>query len=134
MSSRKKQLAHLFDATQCIHCGACSAACAATNYPELINEFNAGWNTIYCNIRQVKSEKNRPVQLLVQCQQCADAPCVTTCPLGANYYDENLETIFHDALDARFEQYLEDGRQEYGVTITADYKKLDLLDLQQYVH
>ena len=63
MSSRKKQLAHLFDATQCINCGACSAACAATNYPELINEFNAGWNTIYCNIRQVKNEKksSRPV-------------------------------------------------------------------------
>ena len=55
-------------------------------------------------------------------------------PLAANYYDENLDSIFHDALDARFEEYLEAGRQEYGVTITADYKKLDLRDLQQYVH
>lgn len=89
MSNRKKQLAHLFDATQCINCGACTAACASTNYPELINDFNSGWNTLYCNIRQVKIEKNRPVQLLVQCQQCSDAPCVSTCPLGANYYDEN---------------------------------------------
>ena len=41
------------------------------------------------NIRQVKVEKNRPMQLLVQCQQCSEAPCVTTCPFGANYYDEN---------------------------------------------
>ena len=89
MTEKKKQLAHLFDATQCINCGACSVACAQTNYPELINEFNPGWNTIYCNIRQVKVEKQRPLQILVQCQQCSDAPCVDTCPFGANYYDEN---------------------------------------------
>ena len=43
-------------------------------------------------------------------------------PLSANYYDENLDSIFHDALDARFEEYLEAGRHEYGVTITSDYK------------
>lgn len=89
MTEKKKQLAHLFDATQCINCGACSVACAQTNYPELINEFNPGWNTIYCNIRQVKVEKKRPLQILVQCQQCSDAPCVDTCSFGANYYDEN---------------------------------------------
>lgn len=89
MTEKKKQLAHLFDATQCINCGACSVACTQTNYPELINEFNPGWNTIYCNIRQVKVEKKRPLQILVQCQQCSDAPCVDTCPFGANYYDEN---------------------------------------------
>lgn len=40
MTKVKKQLAHLFDATQCINCGACTAACAQTNYPDLLNEFN----------------------------------------------------------------------------------------------
>ena len=89
MRKVKKQLAHLFDATQCINCGACMVACAQTNYPDLINEMNPGWNTICNNIRQVKVEKNRPMQLLIQCQQCTDAPCVSTCPFGANYYDEN---------------------------------------------
>ena len=89
MTKVKKQLAHRFDATQCINCGACTAACAQTNYPDLLNEFNPGWNTICNNIRQVKVEKNRPMQLLIQCQQCTDAPCVSTCPFGANYYDEN---------------------------------------------
>ncbi len=89
MTKKTKQLAHLFDATQCIHCGACSAACAQTNYPELFNEYNEGWQTIFCNIRSVKVEKNRPLQILVQCQHCENAPCVETCPFGANYYDEN---------------------------------------------
>ena len=89
MRKVKKQLSHLFDATQSINCGACMVACAQTNYPDLINEMNPGWNTICNNIRQVKVEKNRPMQLLVQCQQCTDAPCVSTCPFGANYYDEN---------------------------------------------
>ena len=89
MTTTKRQLAHLFDATQCIQCGACSSACAQTNYPDLMNDFNPGWKTIYCNIRQVKVEKKRPVALLVQCQHCSDAPCVTTCPFGANYYDED---------------------------------------------
>lgn len=89
MTTTKRQLAHLFDATQCIQCGACSSACAQTNYPDLMNDFNPGWKTIYCNIRQVKVEKRRPVALLVQCQHCSDAPCVTTCPFGANYYDED---------------------------------------------
>lgn len=89
MSQAKKQLAHLFDATQCINCAACSIACAQTNYPDLLNQTNPGWKTIPCNIRQIKIERTRPRQILVQCQQCSDAPCVSTCPFGANYYDEN---------------------------------------------
>ena len=36
-----------------------------------------------------RSEERSPVNLLVQCQQCENAPCVKTCPFGANYYDEN---------------------------------------------
>ena len=67
MVEKKKQLAHLFDATQCISCGACIVACSQTNFPEM---------------------HNRSI-LLVQCQHCSDAPCVKTRPFGANYYDEN---------------------------------------------
>lgn len=85
----KKQLAHLFDATQCISCGACVLACSQTNFPEMINRQVNGWPWPASNIRQIRSEKRRPVTLLVQCQQCSEAPCVTTCPFGANYYDEN---------------------------------------------
>ena len=113
MKKVKKQLAHLFDATQCINCGACTTACAQTNYPDLINEFIPAWNTVCNNIRQVKVEKNRPMQLLVQCQQCSEAPCVTTCPFGANYYDGSLPAcvtacpagarLFGDTLDPQSE-------------------------------
>jgi parvulin-like peptidyl-prolyl isomerase len=54
--------------------------------------------------------------------------------IAANYYDEHLDTIFHDALDTRFSQFLQQARDEYGVAITPDYRKLELDDLARYVH
>ncbi len=86
--STTKKLAHLFDATQCIGCSACIVACAQTNYPEMMERENKGWNWLAANIRKVTVERaKRPVQLLVQCQQCEDAPCISTCPFGANFHD-----------------------------------------------
>ena len=46
MEKTKKQLAHLFDATQCINCGACSISSAQPNYPDHMNELNPASNTI----------------------------------------------------------------------------------------
>ena len=89
MVQKKKQLANLFDATQCISCGACILACSQTNFPEMHNQSIPGRNWPASNIRIFRSEERRPVNLLVQCQQCENAPCVKTCPFGANYYDEN---------------------------------------------
>ncbi|MCD8340408.1 MAG: 4Fe-4S binding protein [Burkholderiales bacterium] len=84
----KKQLAHLFDITKCIGCQACMVACAQTNYPEMMGRVNKGWNTIATNIRKVTMELDvRPFQLLVQCQQCSNPPCVEACPFEANYKD-----------------------------------------------
>lgn len=86
----KKQLAHLFDATKCIGCQACIVSCVETNYPEMVGRHIEGRNWLASNIRRYTANlAKRPVQLLVQCQHCSEAPCVETCPFGANYYDEN---------------------------------------------
>ena len=88
MTQYSKKLAHLFDATQCVGCSACIVACAQTNYPDMLNDENTGWKSLPSNIRVVKLETlKRPQQILVQCQQCDNAPCITVCPFGANYHD-----------------------------------------------
>lgn len=97
MSNQKKQLAHLLDVTKCIGCQACMVACAQTNHPDLAMRA-VGNNALACNIRKVTRETGgRPVQMLVQCQQCSDAPCVKTCPFGANYRDPETGLIKTDA-------------------------------------
>lgn len=88
MTQYSKKLAHLFDATQCVGCSACIVACAQTNYPDMLNDENSGWKSLPSNIRVVRLETlRRPQQILVQCQQCDDAPCIGVCPFGANYHD-----------------------------------------------
>lgn len=90
----KKQLAHLFDATRCISCQACIVSCQETNFPELINQELPSSGKLATNIHRVIVETaKRPFQVLVQCQQCQDAPCVKTCPFGANYYDEETGMV-----------------------------------------
>ena len=80
----KKQLAHLFDATKCIGCQACIVSCVETNYPEMVGRHIEGKNWLASNIRRYTANlAKRPVQLLVQCQHCSEAPCVETCPFGA---------------------------------------------------
>lgn len=97
MTQGKKQLAHLFDATQCISCSACILACAQTNYPDLLFGENAAWGSLPSNIRRVTVERaRRPVQVLVQCQQCADAPCIKVCPFGANVRDPETGLVKTD--------------------------------------
>lgn len=95
--STTKKLAHLFDATQCVGCSACIVACCQTNYPDLLEEENPAWKTLPSNIRKITlNRKQRPVQLLVQCQQCDDAPCVKSCPFGANFYDKETGQVKTD--------------------------------------
>lgn len=97
MAGNHKKLAHLFDVTQCIGCSACIVACAETNYPEMMERTNEGWNWLAANIRKVTLDRaRRPVQLLVQCQQCDNAPCVSTCPFGANFHDPETGQVKTD--------------------------------------
>lgn len=97
MSSTQKKLVHLLDATQCVGCSACMVACAQTNYPDMLNDSNTGWKALPSNIRKVTLELARkPVQILVQCQQCDDAPCITVCPFGANFHDPKTGQVKTD--------------------------------------
>ncbi|WP_443743947.1 4Fe-4S dicluster domain-containing protein [Sutterella sp.] len=97
MTEQTKKLAHLFDATQCVGCSACIVACAQTNYPEMLNDENTGWGALPSNIRRVTIETaRRPRQLLVQCQQCDDAPCIKVCPFGANFHDPETGQVKTD--------------------------------------
>lgn len=77
----QRQLAHVWDASRCFNCGACVVACTMTNYVPLAY---AGAKTEYglaSNIRRSVDETlPLPRLLLLQCQQCTDAPCVARCP------------------------------------------------------
>ncbi len=68
MVEKKKQLAHLFDATQCISCGACIVACSQTNFPEMHNRSSDG-----C------------LKLIQQGEQPA---CVQACPAQARFFGD----------------------------------------------
>ncbi len=92
-----KKLAHLLDVTQCVGCSACIVACAQTNYPDMLNAENTGWESLPANIRRVSAElARRPVELLVQCQQCENAPCITVCPFGATSHDPETGQVKTD--------------------------------------
>ena len=86
-----RRLAHLWDESRCIACGACVLACTMTNQPEMMAREEKGWGGLASNIRRIESanEQGRPPLLLVQCQHCDDAPCVRTCPFGAVYQDDD---------------------------------------------
>ena len=89
MNTPPQRLVHVWDATQCIGCGACVMACTATNAPEMLFREEKGWQSLASNIRRIESVngQGRPELLLVQCQHCQRAPCVKTCPFGATRHD-----------------------------------------------
>jgi protein NrfC len=86
-----RRMAHVWDASRCIACGACVMACTATNAPEMMFREEKGWKSLASNIRRIDgvSPHGRPELLLVQCQHCENAPCISTCPFGATFYDDD---------------------------------------------
>lgn len=79
-----RQFAHVWDASRCINCGACQVACAATNYPQLADAGAEIARGLATNISRVIEEKSGTTTLmLMQCQQCATAPCLVKCPAKA---------------------------------------------------
>ena len=57
-----KKLAHLLDVTQCVGCSACIVACAQTNYPDMLNAENTGWESLPAKIPPaLRPARHRPV-------------------------------------------------------------------------
>jgi formate dehydrogenase iron-sulfur subunit len=85
----KDEVAILYDASKCIGCRACEAACKECNNlpvePEPPSDLSAiKWNLI--KKRGGVDEANWPF-FNYQCMHCTDAACVTVCPTGALYKD-----------------------------------------------
>lgn len=78
------QWAKVIDHSRCIGCHACSTACKSENQVPL------GVNRTY--VKQVETgrypDTRRHFQV-TRCNQCADPPCVTACPVTAMYQRED---------------------------------------------
>ncbi len=72
------QWAMVIDQSKCTGCGHCTLACRAHNdVPPSIS-----WNEVI----EVEQVGNKDVFLPRPCMQCAKAPCVDVCPVGASHY------------------------------------------------
>lgn len=76
----------LHDEKRCIGCQACTVAC------KVLNDVPEGFSRLQV---QIRSPEHEPEALShfqfvrVSCQHCEDAPCVSVCPTGASFRDEN---------------------------------------------
>lgn len=74
----KHQWAMVIDLSKCTGCGYCTLACRAHNdVPP-----NISWN----EVSLMGELDDHPIYLPRPCMQCANAPCVEVCPVGASYY------------------------------------------------
>ncbi len=88
MSSQNSvnQYVMIHDEKRCIGCQACTVACKTVN---LIPE---GYSRLQVQIREPETalNPNKHFQFYrISCQHCKDAPCVSVCPTGASYQDED---------------------------------------------
>lgn len=76
----------LHDEKRCIGCQACTVAC------KVLNDVPEGYSRLQVQIRTPEKESDvlSHFQFVrVSCQHCEDAPCVSVCPTGASFRDEN---------------------------------------------
>jgi Fe-S-cluster-containing dehydrogenase component len=83
------QWAMVIDQSKCTGCGYCTLACKAHNDVAPEHE----WNTV----SEVGELGGHKVFLARPCMQCAKAPCVEVCPVGASYYrDDGIVMMDYD--------------------------------------
>ena len=68
----------LIDINKCIGCNYCTFACQSTN--------NLGDDMLYNIVTTETTQNGDEFFLSRPCMQCAEAPCVHVCPVGATYY------------------------------------------------
>lgn len=75
----------LHDEKRCIGCQACTVAC------KVVNDLAQPRNRVQVQIRgpEVSSAGTHFQFFRVSCQHCEDAPCISVCPTGASYRDQN---------------------------------------------
>ena len=92
----------LYDPSKCIGCRACQMACKQWNeLPAESNDAQELWETplnlsaITWNIIKLREDDPPETRFFnYQCMHCADAACVTACPSGALFKDENGFTAY----------------------------------------
>jgi Fe-S-cluster-containing dehydrogenase component len=88
-AEKKADYALIIDTTKCVGCGACEIAC------NLRNHLPAGQSYIHI-LRRGEGENER--FLPVQCQHCADPPCVHVCPCNGTYIREDGVVLLNEKL------------------------------------
>ncbi|MFO8007870.1 MAG: 4Fe-4S dicluster domain-containing protein [Candidatus Brocadiia bacterium] len=86
MAKNKKTGAVVVDLERCLACRACETACAMAHggFEDIVEAVLADAHMVP-RVRVIAAG-SRAVP--VQCQHCQDAPCVTVCPSGALYREE----------------------------------------------
>ncbi|GGI80249.1 4Fe-4S dicluster domain-containing protein [Shewanella gelidii] len=89
----KKRYVMIHDENRCIGCQACNVACRSENsVPEGVTRLQVRVEGPFGEAPDLHFKYHR-----VSCQQCENAPCVTVCPTGAAYFDDNgIVTINKD--------------------------------------
>lgn len=92
----------LYDPSKCIGCRACQMACkqwnnlpAESNDPQNLYESPLSLTASTWNIIKLREQEPPETRFFnYQCMHCADAACVTACPSGALFKDENGFTAY----------------------------------------
>ena len=88
-AEKKADYALIIDTTKCVGCGACEIACNLRNHLPAVQSY------IHI-LRRGEGENER--FLPVQCQHCADPPCVHVCPCNGTYIREDGVVLLNEKL------------------------------------
>lgn len=80
---------------RCIACGACSVACMDQNdlFPETCGQ---PYRRCY-TVEEGKGSATKICYRSSGCMHCKDAPCISACPSGCLYQDEETKLTLYDA-------------------------------------